>query len=435
MNELVTVIVPVAEAHLQYLPNALRSLQNQTVQTHKIIVVNDSGKSLRVNAGSIVMNTTGHRGTAFARNLALERVQTPFVVFLDSDDLMVNTAIETMLRAYASYREACYIYGDAWYQPSNEDAWYYKAPLYNRSMLLGNYNLHNVTALLPTRIAKAVGGFDEVIRGWEDWDFYIRLALAGYCGTKVPSPFILYNLGTGVNRANHNKIGDEIIASVRERYHDYMEGTKPLMGCGCSDDEARKIARAFVDGLPAQQQINGVLMEYLGRNEGEIPFKVNGNTYRGANNASSRFVQVKAEDVTRLLALNVWRLVPLSAETKKPSPQDDVIVARKQVDPVAVTIPRMETATQLAAKVTQPVFDPDEIAKTVAAVEPKLCECGHIALFHSEQGCQALVGDKACGCKQFTETEVKESHAEPNQRSRARARKASRNTRPVSTTD
>ena len=435
MEQLVTVIVPVAETHLKYLPEALRSLTNQTVQVHKTIVVNDSGKSLRINAGTTVMNTRGKQGAAVARNLALERVNTPFVVFLDADDLMVNTAIETMLRAYASYREACYVYGDAWQTNGDGKVGYYVAPTYDRQLLIGERNIHNVTALVPTSIARKVGGFDEVIRGWEDWDFYIRLALAGYCGVKVPAPFILYRLNLGINRAYSGSIGDQLIRDVRERYHAYLEGTKPLMGCGCTDDEAKQIAQAFMRTLPPNQQDGAVLMEYLGKNQGEIPFRVNGRVYRGANSAESRFVRVQPPDVAGLLALQAFRLVPLSSETRMPSASDDVTQARKQVDPAQVTIPRMETAQQLASKTTVP--DIEAFARELKKREPHTCAaCGHIVNFHSEQGCQVLMpGDKPCGCPQFANEVKTEVKPDESKRSRSRKGSARRNARALPKTD
>ena len=194
MNPLVTVVMPVSMNHIEYLPDAISSLTTQTVQTHHLVVVNDTGEPLRVDNGATVLNTKGRQGSAVARNMALEWARTEFITFLDADDMLINTALETMLRAYADYPEASYVYGDAWTTSGDGKLIYYDAPLYDRQMLLTERNIHNVTALVPTRVAKSIGGFDEIIRGWEDWDFYIRLGLAGYCGVKVPSPFILNRL-------------------------------------------------------------------------------------------------------------------------------------------------------------------------------------------------------------------------------------------------
>jgi hypothetical protein len=61
--------------------------------------------------------------------------------------------------------------------------------------------LHAVTALIPTQWARDVGGFDEELPGWEDWDFFIKLTIAGYCGQRVPEPLLAYRQHTGARRA------------------------------------------------------------------------------------------------------------------------------------------------------------------------------------------------------------------------------------------
>lgn len=420
MQPLVTVIMPVSSKHVEYLPDAIRSLTNQTVQAHQLVIVNDTGKSLRVDAGATVLNTQGRQGAAIARNLGIERTQTPFVVFLDADDLMVNTAMETLLRAYATYAGPSYLYGDAWTMGGDgQPALYYNAPLYDRQFLLSQRNIHNVTALLPTRFVRDVGGFDEVTRGWEDWDFYIRLAIAGYCGVKVPVPLILYRLHTGQNRAFSGTIGNELVAEVRTRYGEYIEGRKPLMGCCGEDEQAKQAALAFVQGLPPEQRSGEILLEYIGRNAGSIPFRVNGRTYRGADNPQDKFVRAKPEDVTTLLAQGVWRQVPESVlRAQQPQPLASPVQARRKIDPAdGVTVPQMETARDLAS--------------TVSLVT--CAKCGHIVNFHLPGGCQAIKGDQICGCAKFEAPAPKEGPSN-DRPTHARARTARGNAKPAAET-
>jgi cellulose synthase/poly-beta-1,6-N-acetylglucosamine synthase-like glycosyltransferase len=43
---------------------------------------------------------------------------------------------------------------------------------------------------------RAVGGYDETMRdGYEDWDFSLRLANAGYRAIEVPKPLYVYHIG------------------------------------------------------------------------------------------------------------------------------------------------------------------------------------------------------------------------------------------------
>jgi hypothetical protein len=368
------VIVPVAEQHVKYLPECLRSLKTQSVQTHQVIVANDTGKPLRLNDGIKIVNTRGHEGAAVARNLAIERAVTPFVFFLDADDLAVGVAIETLLRAYASDGyNANYLYGDSFHDDD-----YYPAYQYDRQFLLRS-NIHTVTALIPTESLKAIGGFDEKVPGWEDWELYIRLGVNGYCGERVPVPLIRYRVNTGINRNAHFQKWETIFADVRKVYGDYLDGRLEPMGCCGSNAKAKQAAQNFVNGLPPDT-VRGdeVVCEYLGENRGAIPFRMtDGTVYRGANNPRDRFTRVKVKHVNELLDRGRWRQVPnsvLRARRPEPDPQPQVLPTPEPVQPIEV----------------------------------KTCvNCGHPRIFDSPQGCQALVNGKPCGCREYQEEEIK----------------------------
>jgi hypothetical protein len=166
-----------------------------------------------------------------------------------------------------------------------------------------------------------------------------------------------------------------------------------MMGC-CGGNAAAKAAAArFAQLLPPDAPVNGeVLMEYIGTQQGTVPFRVGDVTYRGANNNTNKFVKVRAEHVAQLERFRVWRKVPGSAlQMQRPDvplvkpPQ--VILARRVVaTPEAVSVPIGETKQELAAGVSVVV-----------------CEtCGHMVNFHTkDRGCQALKGEVLCGCPQF----------------------------------
>jgi hypothetical protein len=77
---------------------------------------------------------------------------------------------------------------------------------------------HAVTCLLPTEDVRRLGGFDEQLPAWEDWDLLIKLAVAGVCGQRVARPLLVYRLETGARR----KVGD---AKEAELLGDY---SRPL---------------------------------------------------------------------------------------------------------------------------------------------------------------------------------------------------------------
>lgn len=327
---LVTVIVPVADAHRFLLPRAIYSLKQQTYPP-EILVVNDSSTPL-LTSGAKILETGGGKGTAYARNLGLDHVRTPLVSFLDADDYYLDTALETMLRAYAAY-ETCYIYSD-WYQYS-EGMYQYRnrngiAQNYDRKSLI-RHSLHLVNILIETDVAKSVY-YDINYRGWEDQFFHLELAEHGYCGTRVPEPLLIYDMTTSINRVKHNSIENEVYPQLLEKYKDYLEGVKEFMPCSTCGGNTRSQANQVIQAFPPAPEDGFVVMEYLGANTAPIPFTVNRNKYKGANDDSNKFVQVLYQDVQGLIDKGMWRKV---VKATKPAtvPQPEAFNEWRQMQP------------------------------------------------------------------------------------------------------
>lgn len=291
------------EAHRQILPRALDSLAKQTY-TANLLVVNDATTPLALE-GITVLNTGGNKGTAYARNLALDAVETPLVFFMDADDYLLPPALELLHRAYIEYDEACYIYSD-WYQyGKNGEFKEYKAKPYDRQKLL-RHSLHLVNILIGTDTAKTVY-YDINYRGWEDWEFHIRLGLNGFCGERVTEPLLVYDMTTSINREAHNAIQHDVYAEIINKYDDYLKGAKEFMACSSCGKDKMRVARVGPSNPMPPPQDGYVVMEYLGDNTAPTSFKVGGRIYRGARDDTNRFVQVLAEDVAGLMARGPWR--------------------------------------------------------------------------------------------------------------------------------
>lgn len=324
---IVTVIVPVSDRHVPLLPDALSSIARQTAQVAQVIVANDSHSPLQLDRYPFrlgVVNTGGGRWSSVARNMALAKVNTPFVTFLDADDGFTNIALEIMLRAYGMWRVG-YVYGDAIVMRSGHTS-IVPGFDYDRK-LVGLRNIHTVTALVPTSYARAVGGFDETLRGWEDWEFYIRLAEAGYCGKRVPYPLITYRLDTGENRNNSFNI-QNLIDYIRTRHPRFMKGEFD-MGCCGGDKEAQRVAEAYSGSLPVNED-GKVVMEYLGDRQAPVTYNANGRSYRAS--APNRFVPVDPRDVARMQELG-FQLAPVASQPVKPAEFGKQLEAEPEMPP------------------------------------------------------------------------------------------------------
>lgn len=158
----VTVYIPYAEYHSLLVHRAIQSAERQTVACDVV-----SGLSV---------GTPAH-----FRNQALD-AQTPFICFLDADDLLAPTFIEECLKAYQPAR---YVY----------TSWLCDDLLRKPNLCVDadkDYHSHLITTLYPAAIFKALGGFDETLPGHEDVDFYLRSARAGVCGLHLDQPLLHY---------------------------------------------------------------------------------------------------------------------------------------------------------------------------------------------------------------------------------------------------
>ncbi len=163
---MLTFVIPAAPYHDAVLQEALASVHAQTLVC-KVVVVKDHHR----------------QGAGWARNEGLKQVDTPFVSFLDADDLLEPTFAEDCLRAYDGRR---YVYTD-WYTDRRVNA--------SCSAWSGDGTSHIVTTLLPTAFVRFVGGFDEQLPGGEDTDLYWKLTRSGLCGKRLSKPLVHYRKG------------------------------------------------------------------------------------------------------------------------------------------------------------------------------------------------------------------------------------------------
>ena len=111
---LITVIIPVYNVE-DYLNKCLDSLLEQTLMNHKVILVDDGSKdgSARIAKQYVerhsdifhyIYQENGGQGSA--RNNALRLVDTPYILFLDSDDWLMPRTIENITKRLSREQEA-----------------------------------------------------------------------------------------------------------------------------------------------------------------------------------------------------------------------------------------------------------------------------------------------------------------------------------------
>ena len=106
MNPIITIIVPAYNVE-KYIEDCLSSLVNQSVQRHKVVIVNDgstdgTGEICRRYAAKysdfISYYEQENKGQGEARNHGMKYVDTPYLTFLDSDDWLDTKYVESLVK-------------------------------------------------------------------------------------------------------------------------------------------------------------------------------------------------------------------------------------------------------------------------------------------------------------------------------------------------
>ena len=114
-NPLVTVIVPVYNSET-YLENCINNLLAQTYQNLQIIFVNDGSTDSSLDACQKITDprvevyTKENGGASTARNYGLKYRKGKYVLFVDSDDYIKETAIETLVETAELENADCVYY-------------------------------------------------------------------------------------------------------------------------------------------------------------------------------------------------------------------------------------------------------------------------------------------------------------------------------------
>lgn len=191
---LVSVIIPTHNrAHL--LPAALESCLAQTHRAIEIIVVDDGSTDdtpavmKRHAAPEIRYLRTENRGAQAARNTGIAASRGAYIKFLDSDDALMPDALEIQLARHAALGAdpRVIVTGDFLRTDATMRKATRKRPrkpirqagAYDLAMVFIN-NPMTSCPLYPREAVTGIGGFDTQVPIQQDFDFAVRIALAGY---------------------------------------------------------------------------------------------------------------------------------------------------------------------------------------------------------------------------------------------------------------
>jgi GT2 family glycosyltransferase len=196
----VSVIIPCYN-YARYLPDAVASLLAQTFGAWELIVVDDGSSDDTLDTARRLMARHESRrirvfhqpnaGPAAARNTGAGRALGEYLLFLDADDLLAPTLLERTVAVLRAQAEVGFVYTGMRLFGRDQHEWP-SLPFDRRLLALENYVLPH--ALVRRAAWEQVGGFDSArsLWGFEDWDFWMRVAAAGWQGAHIAAPLVCY---------------------------------------------------------------------------------------------------------------------------------------------------------------------------------------------------------------------------------------------------
>jgi glycosyltransferase involved in cell wall biosynthesis len=181
-----------------YLPNAIQSVINQDYKDWELIIVDDHSTD---NTATVVdkfkstdprihyHKTPIHYGSDPApKNLGEYFAKGEYLMFLDDDNTLKFYALRILLDNIKNYDA---VYGDMWIKPLEEKgiSHYWDVQF----LMLRNY-IDTSECLMKRKAFKYVGGFDESLKKFIDWNLWVRMAKAGFRFLHVPIYVLNYNL-------------------------------------------------------------------------------------------------------------------------------------------------------------------------------------------------------------------------------------------------
>ncbi|SDJ28672.1 class I SAM-dependent methyltransferase [Variovorax sp. OV700] len=201
----VSVVIPLYN-YEQFITEALESVRAQTLAVLDLVVVDDCSTDDSLNTvlawvrqhatrfnRVVVAQHESNCGLGLTRNAGFHLADSCYVLPLDADNRLRAKCCEELRRAIRAERVA-FVYptiqhfgassamlGEAAYEPQR--------------FVAGNYI--DAMALVSKEAWAIVGGYNHVRHGWEDYDFWCRLAEQGQRGFREPQTLADYRVHAG----------------------------------------------------------------------------------------------------------------------------------------------------------------------------------------------------------------------------------------------
>ncbi len=191
-SALVSVIIPCFN-YGKYLRDAVASVLSQTYPHIEVLIVDDGSTDQetlevldKIRNDRVRVIHQSNQGLAQARNNGAAAACGEYILFLDADDRLESHAVAVLLYALLRNPSAAYAYPAQRFFGDQDLIW--TPQVFNAYDLLWA-NHPSVSSLIRRDAFNEAGGYRlEMLYGYEDWEFWVRLSSKGHFGIYVPAP-------------------------------------------------------------------------------------------------------------------------------------------------------------------------------------------------------------------------------------------------------
>ena len=173
---------------LKLLKKAVKSVLNQSFEDFELIIVNDCSpdktekfiKSLKDKRVRYFKTEKNCGSDSKPKNIGIKNAKGTYITFLDDDDFYRQDALR-ILHTYIEETKVDIIYGD--YIIDKKAGW---SEDFNPIKLQAMNYITMDSVMVKRNCILSVGGFDEDLKKFKDWNLWIRLQKAGYKFLHIP---------------------------------------------------------------------------------------------------------------------------------------------------------------------------------------------------------------------------------------------------------
>src|SRR4051812_5827779 len=223
-----------------YLAESIESVLAQTYRDLELVIVNDGSTdgSLAIaeryraaHPERIVIVSQQNRGLAGARNAALRAARGTVFALLDSDDTWAPTFLAEQRAILDADSTVAIVTGNALNRGGDQDGRPVRPvidtqPVPDLVEILRDETAVFIMSVFRREVYERIGGFDETFRTNEDYDYWIRAALAGFPFARNPRPLGLYRRHANSLSASEVRMITGILRVFRKTLPQCTPGTE-----------------------------------------------------------------------------------------------------------------------------------------------------------------------------------------------------------------